>query len=91
MSTFVIERNIPGASDLTADELRAIARTSNEAVASLGVPYIWHRSYVAGDKFYCVHETDMPEAVFEHARRGNFPADTVVAVANVIGPETAAG
>ncbi len=89
MAQFIIEREIPGASTLTQDELAAIAAKSNEVVAGLGVPYTWLRSYVAGDKFYCVHETDDADTVREHARQGGFPADAVVQVAAVIGPETA--
>lgn len=89
MTTFLIERNIPGASDLTADQLRDIASASNDVVAGLGVPYIWQHSYVAGDKLYCVHDTDDIETIREHAARGNFPADIVVEVAAVIGPKTA--
>jgi hypothetical protein len=88
MTTFVIERNIPGASGLTEKELRDIASKSNAVVDSLGVPYTWHHSYVAGDKVYCVHETDDPETIREHARRGGFPADLVVEVAATIGPST---
>jgi len=89
MKQFIIERNIDGADKLSPEELADIAATSNEAVAGLGVPYRWVTSYVAGDKFYCVHETDDPETVREHARKGGFPADSVVEVAAVIGPETA--
>lgn len=89
MTTFVIERNLPGAKDLSAADLREIARTSNAVVDSLGVPYNWKHSYVAGDKIYCVHETEDADVVREHARRGNFPADLVVEVAAVFGPETA--
>jgi hypothetical protein len=88
MPTFVIERAIPEASKLTHDKLREIARTSNEVVAGLGVPYTWLHSYVAGDKIYCVHETDNADTVREHARRGGFPADVVVEVAAVIDPST---
>ena len=89
MATFLIERNIPGASDLTPEQLRDIAATSNGVVDGLGVAYTWQRSYVAGDKIYCLHETDDAETVREHARRGQFPADLVVEVAAEIGPETA--
>jgi hypothetical protein len=89
MPQFIIERNIEGASTLGADELADISAKSNEVVAGLGVPYTWVRSYVAGDKIYCVHETDNVDTIREHARRGGFPADTVVQVAAVIGPETA--
>jgi hypothetical protein len=88
MPTFLIERNLPGASTLSEAELRKIACTSNEVVADLGVAYAWHHSYVAGDKIYCLHETDDPEAIREHARRGGFPADLVVEVAATIDPST---
>ena len=89
MATFIIERNIPGASQLTPQQLRDIARTSNEVVDGLGVAYTWQHSYVAGDKIYCVHETDDADTVREHARRGGFPADLVTPVARTFGPATA--
>jgi hypothetical protein len=91
MPTYLIEREIPGASRLTPEELREIARTSNGVVDSLGVPYTWLQSYVAGDKFYCVHEAESPDDVLEHARRGGFPANLVGEVAATIGPHTADG
>jgi hypothetical protein len=88
MTTFVIERNIPGASQLTSEQLREISAASNQVVDGLGVAYTWHHSYVAGDKIYCVHETDDADTIREHAKRGGFPADVVVEVAAVIGPQT---
>ena len=89
MQRFLIEREIDGASELTETQLATIAQTSNQAVASLGVPYTWVTTYVAGDKLYCLHETDESETVLEHARRGGFPADLVSVVANEFGPQTA--
>jgi hypothetical protein len=89
MPRFLIEREIDGASKLTHEELVKIAQTSNQAAASLGVPYTWVNSFVAGDKIYCVHEADDAETVLEHARRGGFPANKVSAVANEFGPHTA--
>jgi hypothetical protein len=89
MPRFLIEREIEGASNLSPDDLATIAQTSNDAVASLGVPYTWVNSYVAGDKIYCVHEADDAETILEHARRGGFPANRVSVVANEFGPQTA--
>jgi hypothetical protein len=89
MQRFIIEREILGASELTKAQLAEIARTSNAAVASLGAPYTWINSYVAGDKIYCVHEAEDAEAVLEHARRGGFPANKVTVVATEFGPQTA--
>jgi hypothetical protein len=85
MPTYLIEREIPGASRLTEDELRGITRTSNDAVTTLERPYTWHHSYVAGDKIYCVHTADNAEVILEHARRGGFPADLVAEVSAVFG------
>ena len=89
MKRYVIEREIPGASELSQEELAAIAGKSNDVVESLGVPYRWITSYVAGDKIYCLHETEDVETILEHARRGGFPADLVSVVANEFGPQTA--
>lgn len=89
MKRFIIEREVPGASELTESQLAEISRTSNAAAASLGVPYTWVNSYVAGDKIYCVHEAMDEEAIREHARRGGFPANMVTVVANEFGPQTA--
>ena len=85
MKTYVIEREIPGAHRLTDEELRGITSTSNDAVASLGKPYEWLHSYVAGDKVYCFHQAESAEVIREHARAGNFPANLVAEVANVFG------
>lgn len=90
MKTFVIERNIPGASRLTNDELRAISAKSCDVVKGLGVPYRWITSYVAGDKIYCVHQAESADVITRHAREGGFPADKVTEVSAVIGPQTAA-
>ncbi len=89
MKRFIIEREIPGASNLSEAELAEISKTSNAAVESLGVAYNWVTSYVAGDKVYCVHETEDEETIREHARRGGFPANMVSVVANEFGPQTA--
>jgi hypothetical protein len=83
MPTFLIEREVPGASQLTDEELRGITATSNDAVARLSRPYTWRHSYVAGDKLYCVHDAETAEDVLEHARCGGFPANLVCEVAAV--------
>lgn len=89
MTRFIIEREIPGAAELSKAQLAEIARTSNAAVGSLGVPYTWVNSYVAGDKIYCIHEAEDAETIREHARRGGFPANLVTVVADEFGPHSA--
>jgi hypothetical protein len=89
MQRFIIEREIPGASELSTADLAEIAKASNAVVEDLGVPYTWVTSYVAGDKVYCVHEAEDAATILEHARRGGFPANTVSVVANEFGPHSA--
>jgi hypothetical protein len=89
MKRFIIEREIPGAGNLTAAELAEISRRATIAAASLGVPYRWVTSYVAGDKIYCIHEADDHDIVREHARRCGLPASTVALVASEISAHTA--
>jgi hypothetical protein len=89
MKRFIIEREIPGASALTEAEVAELSRKSSTAMSSLGVPYRWITSYVAGDKVYCVHEADDEDVVREHSRRGGFPANTISVVVNEFGPERA--
>jgi hypothetical protein len=83
VNTYIIEREIPGASELTDEQLRGITSTSNSAVDSLDKPYTWLHSYVAGDKIYCVHQAESAEVIKEHSRAGNFPANLVAEVASV--------
>ena len=82
MKTFLIEREIPGASELSDDDLRGITTTSNGAVESLNKPYQWLHSYVAGDKIYCIHQAESVDVILEHAKTGGFPANLVVEVAS---------
>ena len=83
MPTYLIEREIPGASQLTDEDLRGITQKSNEVVDGLNRPYTWCHSYVAGDKIYCVHEAESADDVLEHARSGGFPANVVSEVSAV--------
>jgi hypothetical protein len=89
MPTYVIERNIPKAGELTQDQLAAIARQSNAVVDELDADYRWIHSYVTGDRIYCVHEAPDAETVLEHAKRGGFPADSIAEVTSTIDPTTA--
>lgn len=89
MPQFVIERDIPGAGNLTQEELQSIAVKSNSVLKGMGPEIRWLHSYVTGDKFYCVYLAPDAETVREHARRGGFPANRISAVRRLIDPSTA--
>lgn len=89
MPKYVIEREIPGAAKLTADELKAISQTSCGVLNQMGPQIQWVQSYVTTDKIYCVYNAPNPEMIREHARLGGFPANSISEVATIIDPTTA--
>jgi hypothetical protein len=88
MPKYVIERELPGAGKLTADELRDISAKSNSVIAGLGPEIRWLQSFVTDDKLFCVYVAPDEDIVYEHARCGGFPIDTVHKVSSVIDPST---
>ena len=86
---FVIERDIPGASQMTPEQLRAAAQKSNAVLRDLGPDIQWVQSYVAGDKIYCVYNAPSEALIREHATKSGFPANRITPVAAVIDPTTA--
>ena len=88
MPKYVIERDLPGAGELSADDLRAISTKSNQVITSLGPEIRWLTSYVAADKLYCVYVAPDEDIIYEHARCGGFPANRVTLVSTVIDPST---
>jgi hypothetical protein len=57
-------------------------------ISDLGPEIKWLQSYVAEDKIYCVYVAPDEDIIFEHARCGGFPADSVTLVSTVIDPST---
>ena len=89
MPKFVIERAIPGAGNLTTEQLQGISQKSCGVLRELGPQIQWVQSYVTADKIYCVYIAPDAESVREHARLGGFPADQVAEVKTIIDPTTA--
>jgi hypothetical protein len=91
MPKFVIERDVPGAGRLSADELRGLSQRSCAVLCELGPEIRWLESYVTDDKLYCLYEARDAGIIREHARAGGFPANRIAQVQHVIGPATANG
>jgi hypothetical protein len=89
MKTYLIERNIPNAGKLTAEELKAISQTSCGVLKEMGPKIEWVHSYVVGDKIFCVYKAENEDLLTEHAKKGGFPINNIYPVASVISPATA--
>ena len=88
MPKYVIEREIPGAGDLSNDQLQAISQKSCQVLRGLGPEIQWVQSYVTGDKVYCVYIAPNEQLIREHAAQGGFPANRISEVKTVIDPTT---
>jgi hypothetical protein len=88
MPKFVIEREIPGAGNLTPEQLQGVSQTSCGVLRAMGPEIQWVQSYVTDDKIYCVYIAPNEAAVREHATRGGFPANRISQVRAMIDPTT---
>jgi len=89
MPKYVIEREVPGAGNLTDAELREISQKSVSVLHGMGTQIQWLHSYVTGDKVYCVYLAPDEETVREHAKRAGLPANRVSAVRRLLDPSSA--
>jgi hypothetical protein len=89
MPKYLIERELPGAGKLSAEQLRGISQKSCSVLNNLGPQIQWIQSYVTGDKIYCIYRAPNEQMVREHARQGGFPANTISEIKTVIDPSTA--
>ncbi len=89
MKTYLIEREIPDAGNLTPAQLKGISKTSCKVLKEMGPQIQWIQSYVTGNKIYCVYKAENEELIREHARKGGFPANSIVEISSVISPATA--
>jgi hypothetical protein len=88
MPKYVIEREAPGAGQMSPEEIRAVAIKSNGVLN--GLPTVqWQHSYVTDDKIYCVYIAPNEEVIREHARQGGFAADRISRVTTIMDPATA--
>jgi hypothetical protein len=89
MPKYLIEREIPGASKLSAEELQGVSQKSCGVLRDMGPQIQWLHSYVTDDKLYCVYIAPNEDAVREHASKGGFPANRISRISSLIDPTTA--
>ncbi|MGZ8250187.1 DUF4242 domain-containing protein [Methylomagnum sp.] len=88
MPKYLIEREIPGAGQLTQEELQAISQKSCGVLNRLGPRIQWVQSYVTDDKVYCVYVAPDEDVIRQHAEEGGFPANRISEIKSVIDPTT---
>jgi cell division inhibitor SulA len=88
MPKYVIERDLPGAGNLSSDQLQVISQKSCGVLKNLGPQIQWVHSYVTQDKIYCIYIAPDEKLIREHATQGGFPANRISEVKTMIDPTT---
>lgn len=89
MPKFVIERDMPGAGNLSTEELHGAAKASCDALRSLGSEIQWVESYQTADKFFCVYLAPDKTLIEQHSQMSGFPVTNVYEVLRVVDPTLA--
>lgn len=89
MPKYLIEREIPGAGSLTAEQLQGIAQKSCSILKDMGPSIQWQESYVTDDKVYCVYIAEDEKSIRDHAEQGGFPVNRISQIRGMIDPTTA--
>lgn len=89
MPKYVIEREVPGAGNLSDAQLREISQKSLKVLKELGSEIQWLHSYVTGDKVYCIYLAPDEAIIQEHAKLVGLPSNRISAVRRLIDPTTA--
>jgi len=88
MPKFVIDRDVPGAGQLSPRQLQAISQKSCGVLRNLGPEIQWLHSYVTDNKLYCVYIAPNEQMIREHANQGGFPANRISEIKKTIDPTT---
>ena len=91
MPEFVIEREVPGAGQMSEEQIREVSMRSWAALKALGSQIQWLHSYVTDDRIYCVYLAPDETVIREHARRAGVPANRISAVRRLIDPQRYGG
>lgn len=89
MPKYIIERDIPNAGSLSAQDLQGISQKSCGILSNMGTQIQWLESYVTDDKVYCVYIAPDEAAIRSHAAQGGFPANRISQIRTMIDPTTA--
>lgn len=84
MPKYLVERSIPHAGELTAQELKAIAQQSLRVQQEMEAEILWIHSTVTANRMVCLFIAANEAIVRKHARRSGLPIQRISKVSAVI-------
>ena len=88
MPRYLIERFIPHAGELSAQELTDIEQQSLLAQLEMEAAIQWIYSAITDDRMVCLYVADNEDLIREHARGSGLPIHRISEVAALIGPSS---
>lgn len=84
MPRFLVTRTVP--TSLKEEEVASAQRLNKSTSEEIGIR--WIKSYYSAKdgKSYCEYEAPSIEAIYEHARRAQFPIDSVSLISDEFDP-----
>ena len=86
MPKYVIERDFPGAGDLTDEQLREGSLQSLAVLRELGPGIEWLHSFVTENKVYCIYYAPDDSLIKEHGRLTGMPISRICTVRKMLDP-----
>jgi hypothetical protein len=88
MPKFLIERDAPGAGQMSAGDLQGASNQSNNILKEMGPQIQWLQSYVTGDKIFCIYISPNEEMIREHGEKLGLKAKRILQIDGMIDPTT---
>ena len=89
MPKYLIERELPGAGELSAEDLRGISEKWCGILLETGLRVQWVQSFVTRDKITCIYIAPDVESVRRNAEIEGAAADRISEIRHIIDPTTA--
>jgi hypothetical protein len=84
MHKYLVERNLPGAENLSESELLDLAQQMVDGERQMHNGYTWIESFITEDKIYCVVFAEDVATIRTHARVSGLPVNIISRVKTMI-------
>jgi len=91
MKKYIVEREIPGVGQFSAEQLKEVAAKSNEVLRTLGPDIQWLESFLGADRTFCVYLATDESWIHKHSALSTFPATKITEIGKLIDVTTATG
>ena len=86
MKRYLIQRDIPEVSKISAADLRATIDASNAALRKLSPDVQWVESFFTDDHSYCIYLARDVDIIVEHGKLSGIPVTKISEINRIVTP-----